>query len=84
MYIDKDTQVDFYFYSEMVKDSRGLRPRGADAEWFVSLPEAERQAEIQRHCDSVNEMTEFLEAEYKADIKYLKSFGDFSERINST
>ena len=84
MYIDKDTQVDFYFYSEMVRDSRGSRPRGADAEWFVSLSYAERQAEIQRHIDSVNEMTEFLEAEYKADVKYLKSLGDFSERINST
>ena len=84
MYIDKDTQVDFYFYSELVRDSRGSRPRGADAEWFVSLSYAERQAEIQRHIDSVNEMTEFLEAEYKADVKYLKSFGDFSERIKST
>ena len=84
MQIDKNTQVAFYFYSEMVKDSRGERPRGADAEWFVSLTEAERQAEIQRHIDSVNEMTEFLEAEHKADIKYLKSFGDFSKRINST
>ena len=84
MYIDKNTQADFYFYSEMVKDSRGLRPRGADADWFVSLTEADRQIEIQRHIDSVNEMTEFLEAERKADIRYLKSFGDFSERINST
>ena len=84
MQIDKNTQAAFYFYSEMVKDSRGLSPRGADAEWFVSLTEAERQAEIQRHIDSINEMTEFLEAEYNADIKYLKSFGDFSERINST
>ena len=84
MQIDKNTQAAFYFYSEMVKDIRGLRPSGADAEWFVSLTEAERQAEIQRHIDSVNEMTEFLEAEHKADVKYLQSFGDFSERINST
>ena len=83
MYIDKNTQADFYYYSEMVKDSRGSRPRGADAEWFCCLPEAERQAEIQRHIDSVNEMTEFLEAERNTDIRYLKSFGDFSERINS-
>ena len=84
MQIDKNTQAAFYFYSEMVKDSRGLRPRSADADWFVSLTEADRQLEIQRHIDSVNEMTEFLEAEHKADIKYLKSFGDFSKRINST
>ena len=84
MQIDKNTQAAFYFYSEMVKDSRGLRPRGADADWFVSLTEADRQLEIQRHIDSVNEMTEFLEAERKADIKYFQSFGDFSERINST
>ena len=42
MYIDKNTQANFYFYSEMVKGSRGSRPRGADAEWFVSLPEALR------------------------------------------
>ena len=42
MQIDKNTQADFYFYSEMVKDSRGSRPRGADAEWFVSLPYTER------------------------------------------
>ena len=77
MYIDKYTQADFYFYLEMIKDSHGPRPSGADAEWFVSLPEAERQAEIQRHCDSVNEMTEFLEAEHKADVKYLQSFGNF-------
>ena len=84
MQIDKNTQAAFYFYSEMVKDSRGLRPRGADADWFVSLTEADRQVEIQRHIDSVNEMTEFLEAEHKADIKYFKSFGDFSKRINST
>ena len=84
MQIDKNTQADFYFYSEMIKDNRVSRPSGAGAEWFVSLPEAERQAEIQRHIDSVNEMTEFLEAEYKTDIKYLKSFGDFSKRINST
>jgi hypothetical protein len=84
MQIDKNTQAAFYFYSEMVKDSRSLRPRGADADWFVSLTEADRQVEIQRHIDSVNEMTEFLEAERKADIRYLKSFGDFSERINST
>ena len=84
MQIDKNTQAAFYFYSEMVKDSRGLRPRGADADWFVSLPKAEKQAEIQRHIDSVNEMTEFLEAEHNADIKYLQSFGDFSERLNST
>jgi len=74
MQIDKNTQADFYFYSEMVKDSRGSRPRGADAEWFVSLPYAERQAEIQRHIDSVNEMTEFLEAERKADVKFLNSY----------
>ena len=80
MQIDKNTQADFYYYSEVVKDSHGSRPRGADAEWFVSLPEAERQAEIQRHIDSVNEMTEFLEAEHKADVKYLQSFGDFSEK----
>ena len=79
MQIDKNTQADFYFYSEMIKDSRGSRPRDAGAEWFVSSPEAERQAEIQRHIDSVNEMTEFLETERKADIKYLQSFGDFSE-----
>ena len=83
MQIDKNTQAAFYFYSEMVKDSRGLSPRGADAEWFVYLTKAERQAEIQRHIDSVNEMTEFLEAEHKADVKYLQSFGDFSERIKS-
>ena len=73
MYIDKDTQANFYFYIEMVKDSRGSRPSGADAEWFVSLSYAERQAEIQRHIDSVNEMTEFLEAERKADVKFLNS-----------
>ena len=84
MQIDKNTQADFYFYSEMVKVSRGARPHGADAEWFVSLPYAERQAEIQRHIDSINEMEEFLEAERQADIKYLQSFGDFSEIINST
>ena len=78
MQIDKNTQTDFYFYSEMIKESRGSLPRGADAEWYVSLTEAERQAEIQRHIDSVNEMTEFLEAERKADVKYLQSFGDFS------
>ena len=82
MQIDKNTQAAFYFYSEMVKDSRGSRPPGADAEWFASLPYAERQAEIQRHIDSVNEMTEFLEAERKADIKYLQSFGKFNEAIN--
>jgi len=80
MQIDKNTQADFYFYSEMIKDSRGSRPSGAGAECFISLPEAERQAEIQRHIDSVNEMTEFLEAEHKADVKYLQSFGDFSEK----
>ena len=84
MQIDKNTQADFYFYLDVVKDSRGSRPRGAEAEWFVSLTETYRQAEIQRHIDSVNEMTEFLEAEHKADVKYLQSFGDFSERINST
>ena len=83
MQIDKNTQADFYFYSEMIKDSGGSRQRGAGADWFVSLTETERQAEIQRHIDSVNEMTEFLEAERKADIKYLQSFGDFSERINT-
>ena len=83
MQIDKNTQADFYFYLEMVKDSRSLLPRGADADWFVSLTEADRQVEIQRHIDSVNEMTEFLEAERKADIRYLQSFGDFSERIKS-
>ena len=80
MQIDKNTQAAFYFYSEMVKDSRGLSPRGADAEWFVSLTEAERQVEIQRHIDSVNEMTEFLEAERKADVKYLESFSDYNEK----
>ena len=75
MQIDKNTQADFYFYLDVVKDSRGSRPRGAEAEWFVSLPEADRQAEIIRHIDSVNEMTEFLEAEHKVDVEYLKSFG---------
>ena len=80
MYIDKNTQADFYYYSEMVKDSRGSLPRGEDAEWFVSLPEAERQVEIQRHIDSINEMTEFLEAQHKADVKYLQSFGKFNEK----
>ena len=40
MQIDKNTQAAFYFYSEMVKDSCGSRPRGADADWFVSLTEA--------------------------------------------
>ena len=80
MQIVKNTQAAFYFYSEMVKDSRGLRPRGADAEWFVSLPEAERQVEIQRHIDSINEMTEFLEAQHKADVKYLQSFSKFTEK----
>jgi hypothetical protein len=82
MYIDKNTQADFYFFLEMVKDSRGSRPQGADAEWFASLPNVERQAEIQRHIDSVNEMTEFLEAEHKADVKYLQSFGKFTEANN--
>ena len=80
MQIDKNTQADFYFYSEMIKESRDSRPRGADAEWYVSLTETERHAEIQRHIDSVNEMTEFLEAERKADIKYLQLFSDFSEK----
>ena len=80
MQIDKNTQAAFYFYSEMVIDSLGSRPRGADAEWFCCLPEAERQAEIQRHIDSVNEMTEFLEAERKADVKYLQSFSKFTEK----
>jgi hypothetical protein len=75
MQIDKNTQAAFYFYSEMVKDSRGLSSLGADAEWFVSLPYAERQAEIQRHIDSVNEMTECLEAERKADVKFLEIMG---------
>lgn len=74
MQIDKNTQADFYFYLDVIKDSRGSPPRGADAEWFVSLTEAERQAEIQRHVDSVNDMTEFLDAQHKADIKYLQSF----------
>ena len=80
MQIDKNTQADFYFYLEMIKESRDSRPRGADAEWYVSLTEAERQAELQRHIDSVNEMTEFQEAERKADIKYLQLFSDFSEK----
>ena len=84
MQIDKNTQAAFYFYSEMVKDSRGLRPRGAGTDWFVFLTEAERQAEIQRHIDSVNEMTEFLEAERKADIKYLESFSNLTEKINKS
>ena len=75
MQIDKNTQAAFYFYSEMVKDSHGLRPRGANGEWFVSLTKAERQAEIQRHIDSVNEMTEFIEAERKADVKFLEIMG---------
>ena len=78
MQIDKNTQADFDFYSDVVKDDRGSRPRGAEAEWFCNLSEADRQVEIQRHIDSVNEMTEFLEAEHNADIKYLQSFGDFS------
>ena len=82
MYIDKNTQADFYFYLDVVKDNRGSRPRGAEAEWFSTLSEAERQVEIQKHIDSVNEMTEFLEAERKADIKYLKLFGKFTEAIN--
>ena len=73
MQIDKNTQAAFYFYSEMVKDSRGSRPRGADDEWFVSLPETERQAEIQRHIDSVNEMTDFLESEHKSDVNFLEA-----------
>ena len=80
MNINKNTQADFDFYSDVVKESRGSRPRGAEAEWFVSLPEAERQAEILRHCDSVNAMTEFLEVEHKADVKYLQSCGDFTEK----
>jgi len=80
MNINKNTQADFDFYSDVVKESRGSRPRGSEAEWFVSLPEAERQAEILRHCDSVNAMTEFLEVEHKADVKYLQSFGDFTEK----
>ena len=84
MQIDKNTQADFYFYSEIVKDSRGSRPRGADAEWFFSLPYDERQAEIQSHIDSVNEMTEFLEAERKADVNYLESFSNFTEKINKS
>ena len=73
MQIDKNTQADFYFYSEMIKDSRGSRPLDAGAEWFVSLPEAERQAEIQRHIESVNEMTDFLESEHKADVNFLEA-----------
>ena len=81
MQIDKNTQADFYFYLDVVKDSRGSRPRGAEAEWFSTLSEAERQIEIQRHINSVNEMTEFLEAERKADVKYLQSFGDFTEKV---
>ena len=80
MQIDKNTQADFYFYSEMIKDSGGSRPRGASVDWFVSLTENERQAEIQRHIDSVNEMTEFLEVERKDDVKYLQSFGDFTKK----
>ena len=82
MQIDKNTQADFDFYLDVVKDSPGSRPRCADAEWFSTLSEAERQVEIQRHIDSVNEMTEFLEAERKADIKYLQSFAEFTEAIN--
>ena len=81
MYIDKNTQADFYFYLDVVKDSRGSRPRGAEAEWFSTLSEAERQVEIQRHIDSVNEMTEFLEAERKADVEYLQSFDKFLKSI---
>jgi len=80
MQIDKNTQADFDFYSDVVKDDRGSRPRGAEAEWFCNLPEADRQAEILRHIDSVNAMTEFLEAEHKADVKYLQSFGNFTEK----
>ena len=77
MQIDKNTQADFDFYSNVVKDSRGSRPRGAEAEWFCTLSEAERQVEIQRHIDSVNEMTEFLEAERKADVKYYSRLAIF-------
>jgi hypothetical protein len=80
MQIDKNIQADFDFYSDVVKDDRGSRPRGLEAEWFVSLPEAERQAEIQRHCDSVNARTELEVAEHKADVKYLQSFGNFTEK----
>tara|TARA_X000001036_G_scaffold283721_1_gene263519 strand:+ start:1089 stop:1355 length:267 start_codon:yes stop_codon:yes gene_type:complete len=80
MQIDKNTQADFDFYSDVVKDDRGSRPRGAEAEWFCNLSEADRQVEIQRHIDSVNEMEEFIEAERKADIKFLQSFGNFTEK----
>lgn len=80
MQIDKNTQADFDFYSDVVKDDRGSRPRGAEAEWFCNLSEADRQVEIQRHIDSVNEMEVFLEAEHKADVKYLQSFGNFTEK----
>ena len=75
MQIDKNTQADFDWYSDVVKDDRGSRPRGAEVDWFCDLSEADRQVEIQRHIDSVNEMTEFLEAEHKVDVEYLKSFG---------
>ena len=75
MQIDKNTQADFDWYSDVVKDDRGSRPRDAEVDWFCDLSEADRQVEIQRHIDSVNEMTEFLEAEHKVDVEYLKSFG---------
>jgi len=80
MQIDKNTQADFDWFSDVVKDDRGSRPRGAEAEWFCNLSEADRQIEIQRHIDSINEMEVFLEAERKADIKYLQSFGKFTEK----
>ena len=40
MQIDKNTQADFDWYSDVVKDDRGSRPRGAEAEWFCNLSEA--------------------------------------------
>ena len=80
MQLDKNTQADFDFYSDVVKESRGSRPRGLEAEWFISLSEAERQAEINKHCNYVNEETELEIAQHKADLKYLQSFGNFTEK----
>lgn len=80
MNINKNTQADFDFYSDVVKESRGSRPRGAEAEWFVSLSEAERQEEIGNHCKFINEMNELDESNHCASVKYLQSFGNFTEK----
>ena len=75
--IDLQNKIDFF--SDAWKEVYGSRPGRINYDWFKSLTNEDREAELQGLCDAINHNTDLEIQEEEETVKDLQQYGDFTK-----